>query len=116
MVVLGVVLFGPEKLPDLARKLARVVNYLRGIANNARTTLSDELGPEFATMDLRDLHPRTFVAKHLLSGDNEVVRGVREVAGEVKSAKTPLPRVSPSVPSSAGETSRRSVAFDPEAT
>ena len=33
------------------------------------TTFARELGPEFADVDLRSLHPRTFVQKHLLEGD-----------------------------------------------
>jgi len=37
LLVLGVVMFGPEKLPLLARKAARVFVAVRNIANNAQT-------------------------------------------------------------------------------
>ncbi|WP_036921455.1 sec-independent translocase [Propionicicella superfundia] len=104
LVVLGVVIFGPEKLPDLARKSARVVHYLRGVANNARHTLNDELGPEFAGMDLGDLNPRTFVQKHLLAEGEPVTQEIRSLADDIK-APVPAPPRPPVRP-----------AFDSEAT
>lgn len=104
LAVLGVVIFGPEKLPDLARKAARVVHYLRGVANNARQTLTEELGPEFAGMDLRDLNPRTFVEKHVLSETSAVAQELHSVGAEVR-APIPAPPRAPIRP-----------AFDPEAT
>ena len=65
--VLAVIIFGPEKLPDLARKSARVLTYLRNIANDAQGRLRQELGPEFADLELADLNPRALVNKHLLN-------------------------------------------------
>ena len=67
LVAFGVIIFGPEKLPDLARKAGRVLNYLRTIANDAQGRLREELGPEFADLELADLNPRALVNKHLLS-------------------------------------------------
>lgn len=65
--VLAVIIFGPEKLPELARKTARVLSYLRNIANDAQGRLRQELGPEFADLELADLNPRALVNKHLLN-------------------------------------------------
>lgn len=115
LVVLGVIIFGPEKLPDLARKAARVVNYLRGVANNARQTLSEELGPEFSEMDLRDFHPRTFVAKHLLSDEQQMVKDLRTVADEVASPLSPTASV-PRASAPAQPRPRPTPPFDTEAT
>lgn len=113
LVVLGVIIFGPEKLPDVARKAARVLHYLRGVANNARTQLNEELGPEFANLDLRDLNPKTFVRKHLLEEGEVIVREVssaKTAMGEIPAAiTTPAPAPAAAVPE--GPTP-----FDPEAT
>ena len=80
LLVLAVILFGPERLPDLARKAARLVNFLRSTANNAQQQLSRELGPEFENLDFRDLNPRSFIQKNLL--DNSVIADVKaEIAG-----------------------------------
>jgi sec-independent protein translocase protein TatB len=80
LIVLAVILFGPERLPDLARKAARLVSFLRGAANNAQQQLTRELGPEFQNLDFRDLNPRSFIQKNLL--DNSVVADVKaEIAG-----------------------------------
>ena len=80
LIVLAVILFGPERLPDLARKAARLVTFLRGAANNAQPQLSQQLGPEFENLDFRDLNPRSFIQKNLL--DNSVIADVKaEIAG-----------------------------------
>ncbi len=65
LIVLGILLFGPEKLPEFSRKAARVVVAVRDIANNAQTQLRSELGPEYADLDLKDLNPKAFIAKHM---------------------------------------------------
>lgn len=86
LIVLAVVIFGPEKLPELARKAARVVNYLRMIGNDARGQLRRELGPEFDDFDLADLNPKRFVQRHLLSGDE--VADLRQMRDEALEAGT----------------------------
>jgi sec-independent protein translocase protein TatB len=77
LLVIAVILFGPERLPDLARKAARLVRYLRTVAGNAQQQLSKELGPEFENVDLRDLNPKAFVQKHLLDDVEPVIADVK---------------------------------------
>ena len=55
LVVVGLVVLGPDRLPDMARDAARMVKTLRELATGARTQLREELGPEFADLDLPDL-------------------------------------------------------------
>src|SRR5690242_9035010 len=83
LVVIAIVLFGPEKLPEFARKAARVLRYLRDIAGNAQDQLSKELGPEFKDLDIRDLNPKTFVQKHLLDDMQPVVDDVKREFGDI---------------------------------
>ncbi|MFC6081400.1 sec-independent translocase [Sphaerisporangium aureirubrum] len=67
LVVIALLVLGPEKLPQAAAQAGRALRQLRQMANNARTDLQDNLGPEFANFDPTDLHPKNFVRKHLLS-------------------------------------------------
>jgi sec-independent protein translocase protein TatB len=77
LLVLAVILFGPERLPELARKAARVIRYVRTMADNAQRQLKDELGPDFSDLDVRDLNPKTFVRKHLLDEVEPIVADVK---------------------------------------
>ena len=72
---LAVLVFGPDKLPDLAKQAGQLVRKLRNFANNARDELRSELGPEFADLELRDLDPREIVRKHIaeaMSDDDDL--------------------------------------------
>nr|NLI50692.1 Sec-independent protein translocase subunit TatB [Propionibacterium sp.] len=71
LAVLAMILFGPEKLPEFARKAARVIAHLRKIGNDARGQLRAELGPEWDNVRLSDLNPKNFVARHLLSAEEK---------------------------------------------
>lgn len=83
LIVLGILLFGPEKLPEFSRKAARVVVAVRDIANNAQTQLRQELGPEYADLDIKDLNPKAFIAKHM----SAEVALIEETKRDLKGAK-----------------------------
>ena len=92
LLVIAVVLFGPERLPDLARKAARVVQYVRTIAGSAQSQLSKELGPGFEDLDLRDLNPKSFIQKHLLDGVDPIVADVKSELTDVAATVTSAPK------------------------
>ena len=83
LVVIAVILFGPERLPDLARKAARLLRYLRTVAGSAQQQLSKELGPEFDNVDFRDLNPKAFVQKHLLDDVEPIIADVKSSVADV---------------------------------
>jgi sec-independent protein translocase protein TatB len=125
LIVLAVILFGPERLPDLARKAARLINFLRGAANNAQQQLTRELGPEFQNLDFRDLNPRSFIQKNLL--DNSVVADVKaEIAGvgavldesqtSVRDSIDGAKDVSPGGPAAVAPSTADTTPYDAEAT
>lgn len=133
LVVIAIVLFGPEKLPEFARKAARVLRYLRGIASNAQDQLSKELGPEFGDLDIRDLNPKAFVQKHLLDDVNPLIDDVKnefsDVAVTGRSARDDVAAAIGQKPISSGGPAAQSTAaaaavpgpvahapFDPDAT
>ena len=66
IMVVAVVVFGPDKLPELARQAGRFVRQMRNLANSAQTQLREELGPEYADLKLTDLDPRQAIRKHIL--------------------------------------------------
>ncbi len=86
--VLAVIIFGPDKLPELARKTARVLNYLRNIANDAQGKLREELGPEFADLELTN--PRAMVTKHLLDPVQAELEPVKSELAPLKSDLEPV--------------------------
>lgn len=71
IVVVGIVVFGPDRLPDYARQAGRMLRQVRTFARAAQNDLRDELGPEFADLKLADLDPRTMIRKHVLEGMDE---------------------------------------------
>jgi sec-independent protein translocase protein TatB len=71
LAAVALIVFGPDKLPQLAKDAARMLRTLRDIAQGARSQLNSELGPDFADFDLSSLNPRTAI-KNALLGDDEV--------------------------------------------
>lgn len=71
LAVAALFIFGPDRLPDIARQAARGIRTVRAMAQNARRELTKELGPEFEDFDINDLNPRTFVKKRLLDDLDE---------------------------------------------
>src|SRR5690349_6085718 len=69
---IAVLVFGPDKLPDFARQAGRFARQLKTFANQARDELREELGPEYADLDLSDLDPRTIVRKHIVEAMNDI--------------------------------------------
>jgi sec-independent protein translocase protein TatB len=69
LAVVGLIVLGPDRLPGLAKDAARMIRTLRDLAQGARTQLRDELGPEFADVDLRNLNPRTALQRAVLGDD-----------------------------------------------
>ena len=68
LVLIGMFVFGPERLPKLVRDSARVLRQVRQMARNATADLRDEIGTD---IDLADLNPKVFVRKHLLTEEDE---------------------------------------------
>lgn len=124
LLVLAIILFGPERLPELFRKVARVVQYLRTVAGTAQSQLSKELGPGFEDLDLRDLNPKSFIQKHLLDEVQPIVADVKSeltdvsatvsgASGDVSAAINGVKGTEPGLPDTPA---RVLTPFDPDAT
>jgi sec-independent protein translocase protein TatB len=68
VVLAGLFIIGPERLPKVISDTMRFLRSIRTMARNATNDLSRELG---TTIELEDLHPKTFLRKHLLSESEE---------------------------------------------
>jgi sec-independent protein translocase protein TatB len=68
VILVGLFIFGPDKLPKAISDGVRMLRQLREMARNATGDLSRELGTD---IQLEDLNPKTFLRKHVLSEDDE---------------------------------------------
>lgn len=76
--VLGLLVFGPERLPKAAADAVRMLKQVRGMAANARADLADSAGIDMsetvdAVRSLGDLHPRK-LATSLFADDEKTTR------------------------------------------
>jgi sec-independent protein translocase protein TatB len=77
LIVAGLFILGPERLPEAASWLAKGVRKVREFATGARQQLRDEMGPEFEEFrkpledlrTLRNFDPRRAITNHLFDGD-----------------------------------------------
>jgi sec-independent protein translocase protein TatB len=69
ILVVALLLFGPEKLPELAKQAAGFVRTVRRMADNAKNDLGREMGEDFSDLNLRDLDPREIVRRNFLDDD-----------------------------------------------
>lgn len=67
LLLLALLIFG-ERLPIVIADGLKMLRNLRNMARNATSDLSRELGTD---IQLEDLHPKTFIRKHLLSEEDE---------------------------------------------
>ncbi|MCP2165582.1 Sec-independent protein translocase protein TatB [Goodfellowiella coeruleoviolacea] len=80
IIVAGLFILGPERLPSAAAWLGRTVRQIREYATGAREQIRNEIGPEFDELrkpleelrGLRNFDPRRAVTKHLLSDLDDI--------------------------------------------
>jgi sec-independent protein translocase protein TatB len=81
LIVIALVVFGPDQLPKMAAQAGRALRDLRRLADGARADLQQHLGPEFTDFDLNELNPKYFVRKHLLEDDDAGAGGAAGLSG-----------------------------------
>jgi sec-independent protein translocase protein TatB len=111
LVVAGLVILGPERLPGAIRWTTTTLRQVREYLSGATSQLREDLGPEFEDLrqplselqKLRGMTPRAALTKHLLDGDDSFLTGNFDKPEKPVSPGQPQPQP-PSQPSS-GETS-----------
>ncbi len=84
LVLVGIFVFGPDKLPKAIADGVKMLRNLREMARNATGDLSRELGTD---IQLEDLNPKTLIRKHLLSEEDEraLRKPLEDLVQDVKS-------------------------------
>ncbi|MEU9373967.1 sec-independent translocase [Streptomyces sp. NPDC048255] len=75
IVVLAILIFGPEKLPKVIQDVTGVIRKIRAFSDSAKQDIRSELGPEFKDFEFEDLNPKTFIRKQL--SENEDLKEIR---------------------------------------
>ncbi|MFJ4522172.1 sec-independent translocase [Streptomyces sp. NPDC088810] len=75
IIVLAVLVFGPDKLPKVIQDVMRTIRKIREFSESAKQDIRSELGPEFKDFEFEDLNPKTFIRKQL---DNDDL-GLKEI-------------------------------------
>ncbi|MFW3172751.1 twin-arginine translocase TatA/TatE family subunit [Geodermatophilus sp. CPCC 206100] len=73
LALVALFVFGPERLPDLAKDAAAGIKKARSAITGVRAQVDESLGDDFAKLrdlDLRQYHPKTFIRNQLLADDD----------------------------------------------
>lgn len=75
IVVLAILIFGPDKLPKVIQDVTGVIRKIRAFSDSAKQDIRSELGPEFKDFEFEDLNPKNFIRKQLT--ENEDLKEIR---------------------------------------
>jgi sec-independent protein translocase protein TatB len=83
LVVVGLVVLGPERLPGAIRWSTGALRQARDYLSGVTSQLREDMGPEFDDLrgqlgelqKLRGMTPRAALTKHLLDGDDSIFTG-----------------------------------------
>ena len=99
LVIAGLVILGPERLPGAIRWTSGALRQARDYISGATSQLREDLGPEFDDLrepladlqKLRGMTPRAALTKHLLDGDDSILTGKFDTPSQPPPA-APTPR------------------------
>ena len=116
LLVVGLLVFGPDRLPEMARQAGSWVRDLRRMVANARRDLSEGIGVNEADLrKLQNLDPKSYVRRNVLDGldlDLGLDDKKRPNGRAADSGRTPRRRE----PTSGSESAPVTAPFDPDTT
>ena len=125
LLIIGILVIGPKRLPEYTQKLANLVKEVRRMASGAREQIKEEVGIDIDEVDWkkydpRQYDPRRIIKEALLDDDTKpvsagapavaAVAGTAAAAASTSTPASPPERVVQQLP--AGE----AAPFDTEAT
>ena len=87
LVVLGLFLVGPDKLPNAAKDFARFLHKVRNFTSYASRELKENLGPGFEDLDVTDLTPKNLAKKVIGNAMDDVKPVVNDVKKQSRDIK-----------------------------
>src|ERR1043166_3964270 len=120
LVIAGLVILGPERLPGAIRWTSGALRQARDYISGATSQLRDDLGPEFEDLreplselnKLRGMTPRAALTKHLLDGDDSFFTGKFDRPAPSRENPLSAPPPQPAAPAESPATTP----FDTDAT
>lgn len=123
LLAVAAIVLGPERLPQYAQSLARLIRELRRMAQGAGEKVRTELGPEFDEVDWRKLDPRQYdprrIVREALSDvdfDPSDPLGLRTNGSAAASGNATANGTNGTPPKPADDPTTPRPAFDPDAT
>ena len=124
LVVVGLVVLGPERLPGAIRWSADALRQARDYVSGATKNLRDELGPDFDDLreplaelqKLRGISPRAALTKHLLDGDDSILTGKFDKPADERVLEEQRFDQQPDTPLTKPQKTTDATPFDTEAT
>lgn len=122
LVIAGLVILGPERLPGAIRWTSSALRQARDYIGKATTQLREDLGPEFDDLreplsqlnQLRGMTPRAAITKHLLDGDDSMFDAFDSAKATL--AEGPADMAAPPPAAPLPPVVHGPVKFDPDAT
>lgn len=96
LLIIGIIVIGPRRLPEYTRKLMNLVRELRRMASGAREQIKEEVGIDIDEVDWkkydpRQYDPRRIIKEALLDDDTKPVSAGAPVAAVTAEAAPKAP-------------------------
>ncbi len=87
LIVLGLFLVGPDKLPNAAKDFARFLHKVRNFTSYASRELKENIAPGFNDLDVSDLTPKNLAKKVIGNAMDDVKPVINDVKRQSKEIK-----------------------------
>lgn len=112
LLIIAVLVLGPTKLPEYAKKLGRLIRELRRMASGAQEKIRQELGPDFQDIDWSKMDPRQYDPRRIIREALLEEETLPEPAAPIQTPPPASPPARPAVRLAAGQ----KAPFDDEST
>jgi sec-independent protein translocase protein TatB len=117
LVIAGLVILGPERLPGAIRWTSGALRQARDYISGATSQLREDLGEPLSELQkLRGMTPRAALTKHLLDGDDSIFTGKFDEAEKTPAEPPPVEPAPPAATPTLAPEKPLATPFDSDAT